>query len=220
MAGLQVLLAGSTGLLGGLLLTRLLADDQVAAVVAATRRPLGRAGAGKLTEIPAEFARLALPDGFRPDVACCSLGTTIRIAGSQEKFRAVDHDAVLDFARSARSAGATRFVLVSSAGADPASPNFYMRVKGETERDLTALGFSSLHLLRPSLLLGDRPDHRLGEQLGAAVAPLIGPLLCGPLARYRPINASDVAAALHRTATDPTPGVQMHEYAALRRLAG
>jgi uncharacterized protein YbjT (DUF2867 family) len=110
------------------------------------------------------------------DAYCC-LGTTIRKAGSQEAFRAIDHDAVLSFARWAKAGGARSFVVVSSMGADARSRVFYSRVKGETERDLAKIGFESLLVLRPSLIAGPRKEQRIGERIGIAVAAALRPVL-------------------------------------------
>ncbi|MGI9132337.1 MAG: epimerase [Rhodoferax sp.] len=139
----------------------------------------------------------ALPALARLDDCFIALGTTIKAAGSQAAFRAVDYDAVLAVARAARAAGASRLGLVSALGADPRSTVFYSRVKGEAEAALGALGFQSLVLARPALLAGDRAAtgqrERSGERIGLAVAGLLRPLIP---ANYRSIAAADVAQAL------------------------
>jgi len=103
----------------------------------------------------------------------CALGTTIRKAGSQEAFRHVDLELPLRAAEQALKAGAEQFIVVSSVGADPASKNFYLRTKGEIERELARLHFKALHILRPSLLIGKRPEFRLGEAIGMKIAPVL-----------------------------------------------
>ncbi|MCP5272764.1 MAG: hypothetical protein H6932_16320 [Burkholderiaceae bacterium] len=151
--------------------------------------------------------------------AYCCLGTTIKVAGSQAAFRAVDHDAVLAFARAAQAAGVTRFALVSALGADARSKNFYSRVKGETEAALASVGFASLVIARPSLLLGDRSalgqPERHGERIGQALSRAIGGLI--PSA-WRPIAADVVARALLRSLASPAAGVTVLDSAALQRL--
>jgi uncharacterized protein YbjT (DUF2867 family) len=131
------------------------------------------------------------------DEAYLALGTTIRQAGSRDAFRAVDFEASLAFARSARAAGARRLGVVSAMGADARSPIFYSRVKGELEEALVALGFEGLVIARPSLLVGDRAGlgqpSRIGERVAAVAGRLLGPLVP---ANHRPIAASDVADAL------------------------
>jgi uncharacterized protein YbjT (DUF2867 family) len=211
--GRTALLAGGSGLVGGLAIPHLLAPGAFDRLVALGRRPLPtRPGLDPQT---VEFARLAARPLVPAAAAVCALGTTIRKAGSQAAFRAVDVDAVLAFARWARAGGAATFVLVSSVGADPTSSNFYLRCKGEAEECVAGLGFARFVALRPSLLLGAREDARPGEALGRAITPLLNPLMLGPLRRYRGIEAGAVAAAAARAALDPTPGRFVWEHRAL-----
>jgi uncharacterized protein YbjT (DUF2867 family) len=112
----------------------------------------------------------------------------------------------MDFARGARRGGVTTFAMVSSVGASARSRSFYLRVKGETEDAVAALGFSRVVFLRPGLLVGPRPERRPGERLAMAVVPALSPLLLGPLRRFRALPAADVAAAMVAAATDSTPG--------------
>lgn len=164
-----------------------------------------------------DFAALpALPPASQ---AICCLGTTIKVAGSQAAFRAVDLDAVLAFARAARQAGATRLAVVSALGASPTSASFYNRVKGEMEAAVATLGFDCLVIARPSLLAGDR--HTLGqaarpaEQLALALTrPLAGLIP----AAWRPIEAATVARALRLALAEGAPGVHVLESAALLKL--
>ncbi len=161
------------------------------------------------------------PDPLPPlDVAVCALGTTLAAAGSREAFRAVDFDAVLAVARSARAAGASRFGLVSALGADARSGVFYNRIKGEAEAAVEALGFKHLVIAQPSLLLGDRDAlgqaRRPGEHWAQRLAPWIGPAV--PL-RWRPIPASTVAHALWLALSSAPPGVTRVSSAALARYA-
>ena len=198
------LLAGGSGLVGGLAIPHLLAPGAFTDVVALGRRPLPtRAG---LDPQMVDFARLDARPPIPAAAAVCALGTTIRKAGSPEGFRAVDVDAVVAFARWARAGGAPTFVLVSSVGADPRSSNFYLRCKGEAEEAVAGLGFARFVALRPGLLLGDRQEARRGEAIGRTLTPFLNPLLPGPLRRYRGIAADLVAAAAARAALDPLPG--------------
>lgn len=160
----------------------------------------------------------------RPDTLICCLGTTIRQAGSQAAFRAVDHDLILAAARGAKVGGATHMIAVSSVGAAASSSNFYLKTKGETEDALGALGFDWLDLLRPGLLMGDRGGPaRLGEGIAMMAAPLADALLHGSLRRYRSISADSVAKAIIALAVGQAAararGVHMHENDAIRRLA-
>lgn len=189
-----VAIAGATGLVGRELLQGLLADDGVAAVHALVRRPLAIRHA-KLIEHVVDFRALpALPP---IDEVYLALGTTIKVAGSQEAFRAVDFDANLAVARAARAAGARRAGLVSAMGANARSGVFYNRVKGELEDVLTKEGFDALVIAQPSLLLGDR------ESLGQPPRPSETFMRrADGVLRYllprgvRPIHVRDVAAAL------------------------
>ncbi len=199
-------IAGASGLVGGFALDDLLEDPAWDAVVSFGRRPSGRAHA-KLTERTVDFAALDCRDAPAPDVALCTLGTTIGKAGSKEAFRAVDHDAVLSFARAARERGATAFVIVTAHGADAGASVFYNRVKGEVEEALRGVGFDSLAIARPSLLLGDRQESRPAERVGVVLSRLLRPVL-SPL-RARPVEARDVASAIVAMARDPRPGVRV-----------
>src|SRR5439155_15744926 len=153
------------------------------------------------------------------DVFCC-LGTTIKRAGSQPAFRLVDHTFVVGLARAGLRAGATQFLLVSAIGADPASRVFYSRVKGETESAVRRLGFPSIQIFRPSLLLGERSEFRLGERIAMVVAPLPSLLLLGRLRRFRPIPAETVARAMVNLAREAPRGPNVFEYDAMIASSG
>lgn len=191
----SALLAGATGLVGSHCLSQLLADPAYARVTAVARRPLPLRDP-RLETIVVDFDRLRDAELPAVDDAFCALGTTIRRAGSRAAFRRVDHDYIVAFACAAAERGATQLVLVSSMGADPDSPVFYNRVKGETERDVAALPFRAVHCLRPSLLVGERSEHRPLEHFGIRVFSALRPFMRGPLRRYRPIAARTVARAM------------------------
>lgn len=194
----RALIAGASGLVGGQLLGQLLAATEYERVIAVGRRPLGLTHP-KLVQVTAEFASLdAVKNELRADDAFCCLGTTIRVAGSRDAFRAVDHGAVLAFAWAAQRGGASRFFVVSSLGADAQARVFYNRVKGETEEALRVLNFGTLGIFRPSLLRGPRPEFRPGERIGQGVMSLVGPLLFGSWRKYRAIEAATVARAMLR----------------------
>lgn len=205
----HILIAGATGLTGEHLLDRLLSEPTVARVLAPTRRPLA---AHPHLENPVGDLQTLLPQlSGQVDTAFCCLGSTIKQAGSQEAFRAVDHDLVLAFARRARELGARHLVLISALGANPGSKVFYNRVKGETEEALKAMDWPQLTIARPSLLLGARHEFRLGERLAA-------PLLRWLPGKYRGIDACALARALWRLALEEEDGVRVIESADLRRL--
>jgi uncharacterized protein YbjT (DUF2867 family) len=150
----------------------------------------------KLTQHRIDYSK-ALPALPRVGEAFIALGTTIKVAGSQAAFRAVDHDAVIAVARAAKAAGATRLGVVSAMGADKGSTIFYNRVKGETEEALAALGFETLVIARPSFLVGDREalgqPVRGGEKLAQRVSRLLAPLIPD---NFKSIDAKLVARAL------------------------
>lgn len=204
-SGHIALLAGATGLVGAALLAQLLADARYAKVQAPARRALPVPPGEKLAVLALDAAPTAPITVF-----FCALGTTQKAAGSRAAFRAVDVDLVLDLARRARAAGAETAVIVSSVGADARAPSFYLRCKGEMEQGVCALGFTRVHLLRPSLLLGAREDARPAEALAQRLAPLYGGLMRGPLARYRPVRAEAVAEQMRRAADQAAPGVYQH----------
>lgn len=216
---LTLLVAGATGLVGRSLVEQLCDSPRVSRVVALARRPLDAAHA-KLDVRQIDIVHVDAEVPLRADVACCTLGTTIAAAGSQDAFRRIDHDATLAFARYALACGARRFVLVSSVGADPAAANFYLRVKGEVEQALCTLPFEALVILRPGLLLGERRESRPAEAVARVLAPALNPLLVGPLAHYRAVRADRVAAAMVACACDDRAGVHVLDVPAIERVAG
>ena len=196
-------------ILGGYLLA---ADAGVEEVRALVRKPLSAEtqALGSIRECSVDFDRLdEHADWFAVDWVFCALGTTIRQAGSKDAFRRVDFDYPLSVARTARAAGARHFLLVSVASADAHSRVFYNRVKGELEEAVRQLGYPSLTIARPSLLLGDRSPPRIGEEIGKRLAWLFP-------SKWKPVQASQVALALLRSAQADIPGVHILDNTALR----
>lgn len=189
-----VVIAGATGLVGRELLRGLLADASVAQVHALGRKAPPETHP-KLTFHAIDFA--AVPPLPLVDECYIALGTTIKVAGSQAAFRAVDYDAVVNVARAAKVAGAKRIGVVSAMGASAKSSVFYSRVKGEMEQALEQLGFDTLVIARPSMLAGNRhalgQPLRSGEELALKVSNAIGWMIP---ANYRSIDAASVASAL------------------------
>ncbi len=198
------LVAGATGLVGREILARLLADKSYSAVHCVGRRSPQEAHPKLVIHLTDNFADFEAP---AVDEVFIALGTTIKVAGSQQAFRAVDFDAVLAVARSARAAGARRLGIVSAMGADTKSSVFYNRVKGEMESAVSRLAYDSVVLARPSLLSGDRSAlgqaRRSAEKFAATTMRLLRPLTP---ANYRAIAAADVAAALVRTLQNTPSG--------------
>jgi uncharacterized protein YbjT (DUF2867 family) len=193
------LVVGATGLVGGHVLDALLANGEHEKVFAIVRRATGRTHK-KLVERLVDFDALdPASDAFEvTDVYAC-LGTTIKVAGSQERFRQVDHDYTVAAAKLAHARGASRLALVSSIGASAQAGSFYMRVKGETENDVRAIGYRRLVIAQPSLLVGDRTESRPGERFGIAAMGGLNFVMFGGLRKYRSIDARKVAAAMVRT---------------------
>jgi uncharacterized protein YbjT (DUF2867 family) len=209
----NALLAGATGLVGRALAAQWPGPQALHLLV---RREVPAAGPAQRVHV-VDFS--ALPPLPKAEWAFCCLGTTIAVAGSQAAFRAVDHDAVLAFARAAVAAGVTHFAVVSALGASARSASFYNRTKGEMEVALQGIGFRHLVIARPSLLAGDRASlaqkPRLGEALALAVTRPIAGLI--PKA-WRPIEAATLARALVRALAQSAPGVTVLESAALQDL--
>jgi uncharacterized protein YbjT (DUF2867 family) len=215
------LLAGTTGLIGGRLLTRLLAHPQYDRVAVWVRRPVSLQ-IHKFSQVVVDFERLADYAGqFDAQDVYVALGTTIQKAGSQEAFRKVDFDYPLALARIAKERGAQRFLLVSALGADARSRVFYNRVKGEVEEGIAGLRIEQTWFFRPSLLVGPREQVRPGERAANAIGKAIAPFLIGGLRKYRPIAADAVAAAMVYAAThDVAAGVvESDQIARLAALA-
>lgn len=206
------LIAGASGLVGSHCLRELLANEKYGQVISIGRRPLDLEHP-KLRNEVVDFNRLAerFPNQSLNDVFCC-LGTTIKKAGSQKKFREVDYTYVMNVARLAEKCGAQRLMLVSAIGADPDSSVFYSRTKGEVERDVRKLNIPVIHIFRPSLLLGDRKEFRLGEKIGSGLALLATPFLRGKLAKYHPVEGAMVARAMVSAANLKKEGIQLYEF--------
>jgi len=214
------LVAGANGLVGSRLLRVLAASGDYARVVALSRRPLSFEAPRLVNRIVQRFEQLEVElRGVSCHDAYCCLGTTRAAAGSDAAFSAVDHDLVLRFAAFARGAGARTLVSVSSVGADPASRNFYLRTKGEVEQALEKQGWPSLNLIQPGLLLGSRPSMRPLELSAGLGMRLVNPLLLGQLARFRAIDAAEVAAAMLAAARVARPGANRLTWVALQTLA-
>ena len=209
------IVAGATGLVGRELVRRLASESAWREVRALLRRALPPELAGPtVTAVPVDYERLEPPPPWTAaDHVFCALGTTMHEAGSAAGFRLVDFEYPVALARAARARGARHFLLVSAVGAAPGSRVFYNRVKGEVEAAVTALGFRSVTIARPSLLLGRRAEPRLGEQVGKVLGVLAPP-------RWRPVPAARVARALVEAAKRDLPGVHVLENRELRAAAG
>ena len=202
---MKLLLVGATGLVGSNVLRVALADPRIDAVIAPARRALPEnpkllAPVVDFEDLPADAVWWAV------DAVICTLGTTMRIAGSREAFRRVDHDYPLAVARFAPQHGTSTFILNSAIGANVSSRFFYNRVKGEVERDLAGVGFRSLTYVRPGVIGGDRDEFRPAEHVASVVLRLLGPAL----PRHWRINLAErIAAVMVEAAVAGKPGTHI-----------
>lgn len=207
----KAVVVGGTGLVGGYVVRELLVQKEYTRVMVMGRRPL---------DIKHPKLEQALIDWEQPqksafalegvdDMFCC-LGTTMKKAGSKERFRQVDLDYPVLTAQLGKEAGAVQMLAISAMGADPNARVFYNRTKGEAEEALAAIGLPALHLFRPSLILGARPERRFGEAAATVVMKALDGLMTGRLASYRAIPASFIARAMVRIALAQASGVHIY----------
>jgi len=207
----KALLVGATGLVGGLVLEELLKDDFFSEVIVLTRKPLEDKH-DKLKEILLNFDELdKYRNDIKADVIFCCLGTTIKAAGSQEAFKKVDYEYPLRVAEIAKENGAKNYLLISALGSSKSSIVFYNRVKGEVEDDISKLNFDALHILQPSLIIGERDESRLGEGIAQKLSPLYNALMIGPLNKYKSIKAEQIAKAMVHYGKSDAKGIFRHE---------
>lgn len=210
---MKVIVFGSTGLTGAEIVERLLTAAPVTQLVLPVRSPKPALSPKCTTSLMDFDAELCYRNLMPADAVICSLGTTIKKAGSQEQFRKVDYDYPLKAAEIALAHGVAHFLLISALGADSRSPIFYSRVKGELEDAICRLPFASISIFRPSLLLGDRHEFRLGERLMQMIAPLV-------IGKYRPVQASAVADAVAESLLNPRSGIRIWESSEINKQFG
>jgi uncharacterized protein YbjT (DUF2867 family) len=220
MAGKTALIAGSTGLIGNELLKFLLNAKEYDKVTAIVRRPL-EIKHPKLDEKIVEFDHLEeYKESFTVDDVFCCLGTTIKKAKTKEAMWKIDVDYPVAIAKLASSQGAKKFLLVSSMDADPNSPIFYSKMKGKLEEAIIQIPYESTSIFRPSLLLGNRQEYRLGERAAAAIFTKVPFLFKGPLKKYKAIEGKTVASAMYRTAQGNKPGVTIYPSEQIQEIGG
>ena len=203
---LTLLLVGGTGAVGREVLRLALADDRIARVIAPTRRPLP--SNPRLDNPVIDLTTLAEDSPlWRVDTVICTLGTTIKVAGSQAAFAAVDRDLPVRVARCAKQAGVTCFALNSSLGARPGG-NFYLRTKAQAEQAIREMGYASFTIVRPSLIDTRRTEPRPGEEFGLFVSRVLRPIIPR---RFRPVAAAAIAAALVAAVIAGEPGERIVE---------
>ena len=194
----NILLVGATGAVGNLALRKICQNSDFLKIVLLTRKKIA-IDDPRVIQIITDFKQINPIDIGPIDAGLCALGTTIKKAGSKEAFSAIDHELVIRVAKICKSLGAKNFGVVSALGASKESKIFYNKVKGEMEEDLAKINFLTLTILRPSLLLGERNEFRLGEKAVSILVPLINPLLRGNYIRYRAIPTMTVANHLYQS---------------------
>ena len=204
------LVAGSTGLVGGILLELLIQQEAYQKIITITREPLP-AAAAQVENVVVSFGSLSdHKDQFKADDVFCCLGTTMSKAGSKDAFRKVDYHYPLQLAELTKDQGARKFLLVSALGAKKTSMVFYNRVKGEIEEAVMQLAFPALHIFRPSLLLGPRKEKRTGEDAMKKFYRAFGFIFSGPFKKYQAIEAVKVARAMLHFARQDQTGNFIH----------
>jgi uncharacterized protein YbjT (DUF2867 family) len=211
-------LIGATGLIGGELLNLLLKDDYFSTVKILVRRPFNLVHPKlekKLVDFNDNDSLLVALDNS--DIIFCTVGTTQKkVKGDKEAYRKVDYDIPVHAARFCKMVGCNVFVLVSSVGANSKGKNFYLKLKGEVEDQIGKLGIGSVHIMRPSMLVGDREEFRIGEKIGTPLMKAFSFLLPS---KYKPIKAGDVAKAMVAAAKNNEQGFLVYEYEEMRKLA-
>lgn len=211
---------GATGLIGQHLVQELLENEFFSKVKIMVRRPL------TLNHPKADIQVVNFNDEKDiaakidiGDVIFCCIGTTRKkVKGNKTEYRKVDYDIPIITARLGVQHGFNQFLMVSAIGANPLAANFYLQLKGCIEEDVTALPFESIHIFRPSVLLGKRTEFRPGENMSKVIMKGISFLLIGGWRKYRPILAADVASAMVAAANKEIAGVHMYEYDEMQKL--
>ncbi len=204
------IIIGATGLVGSTLVKQLLENQAYSKIVLLLRKPLNIIHSKLIQEI-IDFDKLDASKIVGDDLFC-AMGTTLKKAGSKEAQYKIDCTYPYEIAKIAKVNGVKQFILVSSVGANFDSSNFYLRTKGDLEKKMKSLGFQNFVCVRPSMLLGDREEYRLGEKIGAVLSNFLSPLLYGSLRKYHGIESSDVAKAMQKFANQGLSGVKYVEY--------
>jgi uncharacterized protein YbjT (DUF2867 family) len=201
---MTIILAGGSGLIGQALAKKLEGPD----LRLITRRQSDASAEQIVAPVEAWPEHIGASS---PGIAISTLGTTIKQAGSQAAFQAVDHGLVISVAQAAKDAGARHFIMVTSVGASAKSSNFYIKTKGETEEAVKAMGFDRVDILRPGLLKGNRQGpSRPMESLMIMLSPITDLFTPAVLSQYRSIEAQDVANAIAKLTKETTPGTFVH----------
>jgi uncharacterized protein YbjT (DUF2867 family) len=217
--GKNVLLVGATGLVGKVLLYQLIENEGIGNIHVLSRRPL-TIKHHKVIVHETDFTDLDKnKEAFTVDAVFCCIGTTIAKAGSQQAFRNVDYDIPVHVAQIALQMGVSSIHIVSAMGADKHSPIFYNKVKGEMEEAVMQSGLAGVYIYRPSLLLGNRSEFRMGELVAQKLLKPLRFIFVGPLSKYKPIEANQVAKAMLITYFSNHTGLEIIENDRLLKLS-
>jgi uncharacterized protein YbjT (DUF2867 family) len=215
---MKVTLLGSTGLIGNHILELLKKDEGIESITAILRRQVNF-NHPKVNAIVIDFNdKKAFQNAIEPDsVIFCAIGTTnSKVKGDREKYRSIDYDIPVNAAEFGLKKNCKTFVLVSSIGADSKSSNFYTKLKGEVEDKISGLGYENLHIFRPSLLLGNRKENRLGERIAKLFMTTFSFLMPS---KYKPVPAKDVAKAMVKASHKEIKGKTIYDYKSILSLA-
>lgn len=215
----KAVILGASGLIGTSLLTQLLDSPDYTDVLVLVRKKLNREHP-KLEQLVVNFDRLNdYGSEIQGNVVFCCLGTTKSKTPDVAQYRKIDYLYPLDAAAIAQANGASQYHLVSSMGANPNSSIFYSRTKGETERDLQSIPFKSIHIYRPSVLDGDRQEHRPAEGLMIGLMRFLNPIMVGVLRKYRSIKVEHVALAMLKMSLTTNEGVFIYPSDEIEKIA-
>jgi uncharacterized protein YbjT (DUF2867 family) len=219
MSKRTAVIVGSTGAIGRQVMPLLVASPRFDKIIVLHHRATSYSGLAKVEEWVVDFANIPQPvPGDDIEAVFCCVGTTQKKAGSSEAFQKVDRDIPIALARWASANNATTFVGVSSVDARATARSVYLKTKGEMEGGVAGAGLRSTYLLLPSLLAGGRNEYRLAERVGNRVLAVIGPLMAGPLRKYRAVHTKTVARAMLVCAGEAAPGVHIVESDAIQVL--
>lgn len=221
MSGKTAAIIGVTGMTGNYLLGEMLNDSYYETIRVIVRRPYTKTNPRievKLVDFnDYESLKLAI-DGI--DALFCNIGTTQKkVKGDKQLYRKIDFDIPVKAARACKETGCDKFITITSVGADSRSSNFYLKLKGEVENALSKSGVKSVHIMQPSMLLGHRSEHRLGEQIGTPVMRAVSFLMTGSLRKYKPIHGRDVARAMLNVSKNDEPGIFFYTYNDIKKLS-
>jgi uncharacterized protein YbjT (DUF2867 family) len=220
MQGITAVVAGVTGLIGQQVLEELLKDESFVKVKLIVRRPI------EITHPKVEVQVVNFEDerdvaskmGSGQIIFCCVGTTRKKVKGDKTAYRKVDYDIPMSLARIGSQNGFSQYVMVSAVGANAFSGNFYLQLKGSVEEDIMYFPYKTIHIFRPSMLLGKREEFRLGETIAKPVSQAVSFLLMGTLSKYKPIYANSVARAMIAATKKQKNGVEVYEYDEMKRL--